>query len=78
MKRNENKNANHDGWHFGAENGIRTRDLNLGKVALYQLSYFRLSGLQRYIFFTKAQIFSVFYATVVPPTRPKVPCDGLE
>ena len=27
---------------FGAENGIRTRDLNLGKVALYQLSYFRV------------------------------------
>ena len=25
----------------GAENGARTRDLNLGKVALYQLSYFR-------------------------------------
>ncbi len=24
-----------------AKNGIRTRDLNLGKVALYQLSYFR-------------------------------------
>ena len=24
-----------------AENGARTRDLNLGKVALYQLSYFR-------------------------------------
>ena len=24
-----------------AEDGIRTRDLNLGKVALYQLSYFR-------------------------------------
>ena len=24
----------------GAENGTRTRDLNLGKVALYQLSYF--------------------------------------
>ena len=33
---------------FGAENGARTRDLNLGKVALYQLSYFRIavSGLQ--------------------------------
>ena len=35
-----------------AENGTRTRDLNLGKVALYQLSYFRkyagtfVSGLQ--------------------------------
>ena len=25
-----------------AEDGIRTRDLNLGKVALYQLSYFRI------------------------------------
>ncbi len=25
----------------GAEDGARTRDLNLGKVALYQLSYFR-------------------------------------
>jgi hypothetical protein len=28
---------------FGAENGTRTRDLNLGKVALYQLSYFRMA-----------------------------------
>ena len=27
----------------GAENGTRTRDLNLGKVALYQLSYFRMA-----------------------------------
>ena len=27
----------------GAENEVRTRDLNLGKVALYQLSYFRVS-----------------------------------
>lgn len=25
-----------------AEDEIRTRDLNLGKVALYQLSYFRI------------------------------------
>ncbi len=29
------------GHPLGAENGTRTRDLNLGKVALYQLSYFR-------------------------------------
>ena len=28
-------------YHFGAEDGTRTRDLNLGKIALYQLSYFR-------------------------------------
>ena len=26
---------------FGAENETRTRDPNLGKVMLYQLSYFR-------------------------------------
>ena len=28
---------------FGAENGTRTRDPNLGKVVLYQLSYFRIA-----------------------------------
>ena len=40
---------------FGAENETRTRDPNLGKVMLYQLSYFRSFqtccfrlGLQRY------------------------------
>ena len=27
----------------GAENGTRTRDPNLGKVVLYQLSYFRVT-----------------------------------
>ena len=30
------------GWPNGAGDGIRTRDINLGKVALYQLSYSRL------------------------------------
>ena len=29
----------------GAENEARTRDPNLGKVVLYQLSYFRISYL---------------------------------
>ena len=28
---------------FGAGNEVRTRDLNLGKVALYQLSYTRIN-----------------------------------
>ena len=28
----------------GAVDEARTRDLNLGKVALYQLSYYRLKG----------------------------------
>ncbi len=32
--------------HIGAENETRTRDPDLGKVVLYQLSYFRV-GLQR-------------------------------
>ncbi len=27
---------------FGAKNGTRTRDPDLGKVVLYQLSYFRM------------------------------------
>ncbi len=30
-----------------AENGTRTRDPNLGKVVLYQLSYFRI--LKKYV-----------------------------
>ena len=31
-------------WHrmCGAVDGIRTRDIHLGKVALYQLSYYRI------------------------------------
>ena len=29
-------------WMTGAGDGIRTRDIDLGKVALYQLSYSRL------------------------------------
>jgi hypothetical protein len=29
---------------IGAGDGIRTRDINLGKVALYQLSYSRVPG----------------------------------
>jgi hypothetical protein len=28
-------------FRFGAKDGIRTRDPDLGKVVLYQLSYFR-------------------------------------
>ena len=38
----------------GAENGTRTRDLNLGKVALYQLSYFRIE--QRRLSFASAKV----------------------
>jgi hypothetical protein len=34
----------HGHVHAGAGDESRTRDLNLGKVALYQLSYSRMSG----------------------------------
>ena len=39
--RHTNKNAPHGCEAFGAENETRTRDPDLGKVVLYQLSYFR-------------------------------------
>ena len=40
---------------FGAKDEIRTRDPDLGKVVLYQLSYFRLiQGGQKYINFYNA------------------------
>jgi hypothetical protein len=32
---------------IGAGDGIRTRDINLGKVALYQLSYSRIGRLEK-------------------------------
>jgi hypothetical protein len=32
------------GLNIRAENGIRTRDPDLGKVVLYQLSYFRMTS----------------------------------
>ena len=37
-------NADHRWREFGAGDESRTRDLNLGKVALYQLSYSRVTG----------------------------------
>ena len=35
---------NHTSMESGAVDETRTRDLNLGKVALYQLSYYRILG----------------------------------
>ena len=37
----EKTNPQKEGSSYGAENETRTRDPNLGKVVLYQLSYFR-------------------------------------
>ena len=36
------KKIHPEGWTLRAEDEIRTRDPNLGKVVLYQLSYFRV------------------------------------
>ena len=43
-----------------AENETRTRDPNLGKVVLYQLSYFRVCGCKCREFYEILQIFSAF------------------
>ena len=64
-----NKNAPHCCEAFGAENETRTRDPDLGKVVLYQLSYFRSisktrscgTGLQRYGKILNLQIFFQFF-----------------
>ena len=43
-----------------AENETRTRDPNLGKVMLYQLSYFRVYGCKCREFYNKLQTFLPF------------------
>ena len=45
---------------FGAKNGTRTRDPDLGKVVLYQLSYFR----NMYLLITRKLFFIYFLAKV--------------
>ena len=45
---------------LGAENETRTRDPNLGKVVLYQLSYFRIT------FRTQSSYFPIASAKVAP------------
>ena len=55
-----------------AENGTRTRDPNLGKVVLYQLSYFRIktslggaslliAGAKVMLFSKPTKLFPVFF-----------------
>ena len=43
----------------GAVDEARTRDLNLGKVALYQLSYYRINGASNRSRTSDTQIFSL-------------------
>ena len=69
------KNPNYLRVFFWAENETRTRDPNLGKVVLYQLSYFRFLvvetltfvshlRLQRYDFFQYWPNFFYFFFTI--------------
>ena len=45
----------------GAENGTRTRDPDLGKVVLYQLSYFRIfASAKVMLFLCSAKGFTFF------------------
>ncbi len=45
----------------GAENGTRTRDPDLGKVVLYQLSYFRrIASAKIVVFIGTAKRFTFF------------------
>ncbi len=75
----------------GAENETRTRDPDLGKVVLYQLSYFRSiskirsrgTGLQRYGKNPNLQIFLWFFEgqtvgrpAFLPVSGPAA-CDGM-
>ena len=46
---------------FGAENEARTRDPNLGKVVLYQLSYFRVWDCKYRAFFSNAKKYCCFF-----------------
>jgi hypothetical protein len=39
--------------YFRAEDEIRTRDPNLGKVVLYQLSYFRMCKKELFLFLSR-------------------------
>ena len=52
--RTSNQSSKRDNKKNRAKNGTRTRDPNLGKVVLYQLSYFR-----NLISFTKTEYFIV-------------------
>ena len=45
---------------FGAENETRTRDPNLGKVVLYQLSYFRITQMNCFVPFGIAKVSIIF------------------
>ena len=54
---------NQDGIKFGAGDGIRTRDPDLGKVVLYQLSYTRIPNSDRQFTIIEKNVKSYFKIT---------------
>ena len=54
-----------------AKNGTRTRDPNLGKVVLYQLSYFRNCDAKVGIIFELANVLTTFFQNIFGTTTPE-------
>ena len=50
---------------FRAENEARTRDPNLGKVVLYQLSYFRIILLYQLSYFRIILLYQLSYFRII-------------
>ena len=50
---------------FRAENEARTRDPNLGKVVLYQLSYFRIILLYQLSYFRILLLYQLSYFRII-------------
>ena len=64
---------------LGAENETRTRDPNLGKVVLYQLSYFRIMFLNcsTFIGFASAKVVAFFHSPKLFAKKNTKKCDFL-
>ena len=61
---------------YGAEDGTRTRDPNLGKVMLYQLSYFRDNGCKDTGIFLFSKSLTLLFYTIFLHIRFKSSISG--
>ena len=59
------KEGNFWSYPLRAENETRTRDPDLGKVVLYQLSYFRVGNAKVMLFFERANFSSIFFQSLL-------------
>ena len=61
------KNHKHEVCGFRAIDGTRTRDFHLGKVALYQLSHYRICYEQIVLYYSSTHLSTVFYDFFAKP-----------